>query len=120
MKSNFAYKKLQNIAKLVIIDINFIAIRPMAILILAFNKDDYISKIPNKFKLLAFQFANFLKREIAKIFPNKFQPMNLYKLYHIRRYDNIYWNKIFIKKKLLKYKKLLADIKIIIKTTCFS
>lgn len=61
--------------KFAIININFIAIKPKAILISAFNKNNYI---------------NLFQKKIAKIFAYKFQFINLYKLYYIKRYNNIY------------------------------
>lgn len=51
------------------------------------KENEYISEIPKKVKALVFQFADLLNREI---FANKFQPMNLYKLYHMKKWDNIY------------------------------
>ena len=70
-----------------------VRIRLTAIFI-TLNKDDYIDKIPNKVKLLACQLASLLKGKIEKIFINKFQLMNLYKLRHIRGYNIITYTKI--------------------------
>lgn len=54
------------------------------------DKDDYIGKILNEVKLLASQFASLLQEEIAKILANKFPSINLFKLWHMRGYNDMY------------------------------
>lgn len=56
----------------------------------SFDENKYKSEIPNKVKRLVFQFADLSQEKIAKIFTNKFRPMNLYKLCHMRGCDNMY------------------------------
>lgn len=49
--------------------------------------------------------------EIAKIFANKFRPMNFYKLRHMRKCDNMYQDQISIKEETLKMRKVTGSYK---------
>ncbi len=82
-KSNLLYRKFQDVVKLVTIDISVITVRTRPAPTISLDEDKYISEIPNKVKLLTSKFIDLSQREIAKIFANKFQLMNLYKLCHI-------------------------------------
>lgn len=57
---------------------------------ISFNGDKYTCKISNKVKILTSQFISLLQGKIAKIFLNKFQPINLYKFRHIKKCNIIY------------------------------
>lgn len=94
MKSNLAYKKLWDVTE-------FAAMRKLAIFNIRFKPsistldgNKYIGEIPNKLKLLVSQFAGLPQEKIVKIFANKFRPIYLYKLYHIKECNNLYWDKI--------------------------
>lgn len=58
VKNDLVYRKLQDVAKLIIINLITLAAKLKTIFTIAFNKNDYISKISNKVKLLAFQFTS--------------------------------------------------------------
>lgn len=111
IKCNLVHKKLHNTAKLSIIDVSYINVRPKSTLTSTLDEDDYLDEIFNKVKLIASQFASFSKQEIAKIFTNKFYPINLYKLRQIRRCDYIYWDQISIKKDIFKIEKIIISYK---------
>lgn len=59
IENNLANKKLQDIMKLVAMSAKSLVFRlRLIIATIGFNKDDYIGKISNKMKILAFQFLN--------------------------------------------------------------
>lgn len=105
-ESYLIYRKLQNVAELVTINASFIAVKLGAIFILAFDEDNYIDEILNKVKLPISQFTNLLQREIIQIFAQIFRSINLYKLHHMREYNEIYQNQIFIEESALKMHKI--------------
>lgn len=76
-----------------------------------FDEDDYTGEIPNEVKLLASQFAGLPEGEIAKIFANKFRPINLYKLRQMRGCDDMYRDQISIEEGTLKMKKVTGSYK---------
>lgn len=71
------HKKLYNIAKLTVIEINTILIK-MKTTIVIIDENNYTNEIFNKVKLLAFQYIGFFSIKIFKIFVNKFCLLNLY------------------------------------------
>lgn len=75
-KSDLAYEKRQNTAKLNSIETSFNSVKSKTLSLSAFDEDDYKGKIHNKVKLFASQFVNLPKREFVKIFVNKFCLVN--------------------------------------------
>lgn len=57
--------------------------KPMA------NEDDITGEVPPKVMSITLRFAGLLQEKIVKIFQNKFKPINLYRLRHMRglRFD---------------------------------
>lgn len=98
-------------AKLITISTNSIAIKQKVIPASAFKEDDYTSEILNKVKLFVSQFADLFQGEIIKIFANKFQSRNLYKLQSMRKCNNIYQDQISNKKKTFKMEKITDSYK---------
>lgn len=111
-KSDLAHGKLWDTAKLVAMEVNGFAIKiRLTATSTTVNEDNYTGEIFNKVKLLASQFANLSQGKITKIFTKKFRLINLYKLYHIRRCNNIYQDQIFIEDRTLKIKKVMRSYK---------
>lgn len=110
-KSNLAHEKWENTAKLNSIGASSYCVRLKTLSASVFDKDDYIDEIHNKVKLLVSQFVDLPTREIAKIYVNNFCSINLYKLHHMRRGDNIYRDLISIKVGTLKMWKVTLSYK---------
>ena len=87
-----------------------IRINPIAVFN-ALDEGDYTDEILNNIKLLASQFTSLSQSKIAKIFANKFPPMKIYKLHYMKKCDDIYQDKISIKKKTFKIKKVITSYK---------
>lgn len=105
--------KLLNVAKLAAISYSVtpMTVRPKLPLSILLDKYEYIKKIFNKVNLLASQFIGLPQREIAKIFVNKFQLINLYKFYYIIGYNNIYQDQISIEEGTIKMRKVTNSYK---------
>lgn len=110
-KSDLAHGKLRDAAKLAAMGASAITVRTRPASTTSFDKDKYTGEIPNKVKLLASQFAGLPQGEIAKIFANKFQPMNLYKLRHIRECNDMYHDQISIEEGTLQMRKVTSSYK---------
>lgn len=70
------------------------------------EEDDYTGEIPNEVKALASQFAGLPQGRIAKIFSNRFRPMNLYKLRLMRGRDDLYREQVHVDEGTLKMRKV--------------
>lgn len=57
------------------------------------------------------QYAGFPQGEIAKVFSNRFRPMNLYKLCLMRGRDDLYRDQIYIEEGTLKMRKVTGSYK---------
>ncbi len=77
--------------------------RPMA------DEEDYITdEVPPKVMSITLRFAGLPQEEIVRIFQNKFKPINLYRLHHIRglRFDSLHdQDRIDIEDGILKLRK---------------
>ena len=72
------------------------------------NDDDIIGEIPKEVQSLNIRFAGLPQVEIVRIFHNKFKPINLYRLRHMRgqRYESYYdQERIGIQDGMLKLRK---------------
>ena len=77
----------------------------------AIEEDEYAGEIPIEVKALATQFAGLPQGEIAKIFSNRFRPMNLYKLRLMGGRDDLYREQIHIDEGTLKMRKVTGSYK---------
>lgn len=77
----------------------------------AIEEDDYTGEISSKVKALATQFAGLPQGEIAKVFSNRFRPMNLHKLRLMRGRDDLYHDQIHIDEGTLKMRKVTGSYK---------
>lgn len=73
--------------------------------------EDYTGEIPQEVKAFASQFAGLLQAEIAKIFANRFRPMNLYKLRHMKGRDDLYREQIYVEEGALRMRKVTESYK---------
>ena len=74
-------------------------------------EENFTSEIPKEVKTFSTQFAGFAQGEIAKIFSNKFQSMNLYKLRYLRRREDMFRNQIQIEEGSLEYREVTGTYK---------
>lgn len=109
-ESDLAHGKLRDAAELSAMGATSVVHQPR-LLAGGLEEDKYTGEIPKEVKTLASQFAGLLEGEIAKIFANKFRPMNLYKLRHMRGCDNMYRDQIQIEEGTLKMKKVTGSYK---------
>lgn len=75
------------------------------------EEDEYTGEIPTEVQALASQFASLFQGEIAKIFSNRFQPMNLYKLRLMRGRDDMYRDQVHVDEGTLKMRKVTGSYK---------
>lgn len=66
------------------------------------EEDKFAGEIPIRVKALATQCARLPQGEIAKIFSNRFRPMNLYKLRLMSGRDDLYRDQIYVDKGTLE------------------
>lgn len=109
-ESDLAHGKLRDAAELAAMGAAAIAVRPKTSAP-TLDEDEYTGEIPNEVKLLASQFAGLPQGEIAKIFANKFRPMNLHKLRHMRGCDDMYRDHVSIEEGTLKMRKVTCSYK---------
>lgn len=70
---------------------------------------DYTGEIPNEVKVLASHFVGLPQGEIAKIFSNRFRPMNLHKLRLMRGQNDLYREQVHVEKETLKMRKVTGS-----------
>lgn len=109
-ESDLANAKLRDAAELSAMDATSVVHRPR-LPAGGLEEDEYTGEIPKEVKALTSQFAGLPEGEIAKIFADKFRPMNLYKLRHMRGCDDMYRDQIQIEEGTLKMKKVTGSYK---------
>lgn len=75
------------------------------------EEDEYTGEIPNEVKAISNQFAGLPQGEIAKVFANRFRPMSLYKLRHMRGREDMYRDQIKVEDGTLRMRKVAGSYK---------